>query len=170
MKKSWKNKIKQKQHHNTTHFERGNKENNRGENMNYNQQHNRNREYELLKILKEKKLEDIELKNIAGDKGDIEQFAKKIDGIETNQIRNFFDKIKKLEKDKDFENKLILLVPNIKYAKARKLVPNEFVELIILLVEGLQKSTDKKNALKKMVTIMTVFVAYHKYYYSKKQR
>ena len=133
-----------------------------------NDQERREKINKLLNRLRKNNLEDIELKDIAGNGRDIEQFAENIKEIETHQIRNFFDKIKKLENDKDFENKLILLVPNIKYAKARKLVPNEFVQLIILLVDRVNEANDKEKALKKMVKIMEVFVAYHKYHHNKK--
>ncbi|RLC37245.1 type III-A CRISPR-associated protein Csm2 [candidate division Kazan bacterium] len=113
---------------------------------------------------------------IMSEHGDADKFAKNLRKLKSTQLRKFFDEIKSIEKElktkKDADealNKLLLLVPKIKYSKARDLVPEEFSEFVSKSVKRIVNSSDKEKE-KMIINFVKIFeaiIAYHKYHYPK---
>jgi len=109
----------------------------------------------------------------SGDKV-IDEFARSLKTtLKSTQLRKFFDEVKQIEievkeKDwKDVEGKLYLLIPSIKYAKARKLCSKEFVEFIegsIKKINETGNEEEKKRRFRNFVKVFEAIVAYHKYH------
>lgn len=119
-------------------------------------------------------LTDVKFKELAMENGHIDNFARdNLRDLKSTQLRKFFSEVKKIEKqsrtglDDDSMKDLYLLVPKLKYAKARQLCPDTFVNLFSKLIAKVDGSEDKKIAFKNMVNILEAVVAYHKYYYPK---
>lgn len=94
--------------------------------------------------------------------------------MKTNQLRKVFSEIKRIEilvqgKDNkdDFKNSdLLLLLPQIAYAKARDLIQPDFYEIVKLIIGkgGGNTKIKKIGDFKRFVEFMTAIVAYHKQY------
>lgn len=93
--------------------------------------------------------------------------------MKVNQLRKVFGELKNIElalkrqgkKDSDDFNdpRLSLLIPQLAYAKARKLIREDFYELMKVVI-GDKKTTKIKKAgdYRRFVDFMTAIVAYHK--------
>jgi len=115
-------------------------------------------------------------KEIAEVDGLADRFAKekiKKKELKTNQLRKFFDDVKRIEsKVRDeqkwdvIEGELYKLVPTIKYAQARKLCPKQFVEFVTKSIDKVceDDGTDKKDKLRNFTKIFEYVVAYRKYH------
>lgn len=96
------------------------------------------------------------------------------DKMKTNQLRKVFSEIKRIEistrgkgESDKFENpELLMLLPQIAYAKARKLIKKDFYEIIKLIIgKGINDTKIKTNGdFTRFVEFMTAIVAYHKQY------
>ena len=104
------------------------------------------------------------------------QIAKYLgDKMKVNQLRKVFGELKNIEltlkrqgkKDSDEFNepRLSLLIPQLAYARARKLIRKDFYELMKVVI-GDKKTTKIKTAgdYRRFVEFMTAIVAYHKQY------
>ena len=118
-------------------------------------------------------LEKVSFKELAGSGGKIDDFARNsLKNLKSTQMRKFFDEVKKLEKesgkgiDEEAINKLYILLPKLKYAKARRLCPPVFVDMFSKLIDKVSTSDNKNLAFKNMIHIFESVVAYHKYYHS----
>lgn len=94
--------------------------------------------------------------------------------MKTSQLRKVFSEIKRIELlikgERDeaiFENSdLLLLLPQMAYAKARDLIQPDFYEIIKLIIGKGGNETKIKTVedFRKFVELMTAIVAYHKQY------
>ncbi len=97
--------------------------------------------------------------------------------MKVNQLRKVFSELKNIElvlkrqgkKDSDDFNdpRLSLLIPQLAYAKARKLIREDFYELMKVVI-GDKKTTKIKKVgdYRRFVEFMTAIVAYHKQDYN----
>jgi len=103
--------------------------------------------------------------------------------VKTTQIRKIFHEIKKLyisyEENKSIEwkeinNELLLLIPKITFAKARKLLGKEqknLGDIVIWAVEACIKGNNdeaKKENFERLYQLMESLVAYHRQYSEEK--
>jgi len=92
------------------------------------------------------------------------------------QLRKVFGEIKRIERktkgkgeDAPFEDQssLYLLIPQLAFAKARKLIQDKFYEIIKLIIGGGKNTPTKIKTIgdyQRFVEFMTAIVAYHKEY------
>lgn len=117
-------------------------------------------------------LETPEFERLMPENGDIDNFVRRrLKGrIKITQLRKFFDEIISIERKLDkpgfnLDGEIALLVPKVKFAKARKLCPNDFVELISKIQKGVKENGgDKIEKFKNARKILEAVVAYSKYY------
>jgi len=89
--------------------------------------------------------------------------------MKTAQLRKVFNSIKLMEqkiKDENKQNKfddpnLYMLLPHLAYAKGKKLIPNEFYELMKVIISNKIKTI---GDFERFCEFMTAIVAYHKQY------
>ncbi len=106
----------------------------------------------------------------------LEEFAKKNKEINMTQLRKFFNnlnniKIESYGNPNESVSKFMLLLPFVKYAKARNLVDDSFVFLFEKFSEQLlemKTPKDKAQAIKNFQEAMKYLIAYSKYYGEKK--
>lgn len=120
------------------------------------------------------KLTDLDVKEYADTGGYADRIAKlSKDDLKPTQLRKFFNAIKDMEKNsnkwEDLEMNFYMLKPQLANAVGRKLVPPEFYEIFIELMEKVDRGTDedKINNFRVFVRFVEAIVAYHKYYYPK---
>jgi CRISPR-associated protein Csm2 len=135
-------------------------------------------ETEIDKIIQKidnlQNLSQLDEKDIAKEGGYAEQIAeaKEIKKLKTTQLRKFFSEIKANERElkekgwKSIEGSFYMMRPNLAYAKARKLVPEEFFSLMNACMKQVDKGDDeqKKGNYKRFVQFLEAIVAYHKYH------
>ncbi|OQX52662.1 MAG: type III-A CRISPR-associated protein Csm2 [Candidatus Cloacimonas sp. 4484_209] len=117
-------------------------------------------------------LENPEFERLMPENGDIDNFVKQhLRGkIKITQLRKFFDEIvsieRKLDKpDFNLDAELALLIPKVKFAKARRLCPDDFVKLISKIQKGVNEDGGNKiKRFKNARKILEAVVAYCKYY------
>jgi len=120
-----------------------------------------------LKSLSELKPEDFAPEGKYAEK--IAQQVKQ--NLKTNQLRNFFDEIRAIEKNlkreswSEAKNRLLLLTPKLAYAAGRTssgkpLIPGEFFKLMSACIS----KTNSPEDFKTFVNFLESIVAYHKYY------
>ncbi|RLF97726.1 type III-A CRISPR-associated protein Csm2 [Thermococci archaeon] len=118
---------------------------------------------------------DPDWKIICGEGDIVSNFAKRLK-LNSTQLRKFFDEVKQIEievKEKGWENvegKLYLLIPSIKYAKARKLCSREFVYFIENSIKKINETENEEEKIKRFKNFVKIFeaiIAYHKYYEKK---
>lgn len=148
--------------------------------MNHKQQNQGNRGHqtghgqlsEIYEIIKEIKMADslsnvLEPKKFAPVDGWADKLTKILydnkKQIKSSQLRKVFNQIKQVCDKADLENKvdLYLIYPNLVYAKARDLIPNEFYELMVACLDKLKESKNKEDY-KRFGEFMTAIVAYNK--------
>jgi len=95
--------------------------------------------------------------------------------MKVNQLRKVFGELKNIElvlkrqgkkdSDKFDEPRLYLLVPQLAYAYARKLIRKDFYELMKVVIGDKETTKIKKvGDYRRFVDFMTAIVAYHKQY------
>ncbi len=137
------------------------------------------------KIKKLANLSELDKKEIAMENGLADNIGKgfkdkKDEQIKSTQLRKFFDEIKDIErklkeKENIWENvsdDFHLLRPKLAYANARKLIPNDFFDLLSECMNKVDTETSnneqKKENYKRFVNFLEAIVAYHKYYTQKR--
>ena len=127
----------------------------------------------IQKIDNLQNLSQLDEKEIAKGGGYAEQVAKAVKrDLKTTQLRKFFSEIKANErelKEKGWggiKAEFYLMRPNLAYAKARNLVPDNFFKLMDVCMKQVDKGDDeqKKENYKRFVQFLEAIVAYHKYY------
>lgn len=127
---------------------------------------------EIIEQIKGKKeFGKVDVRDFAREDGWANDFAKSLgEKMKTTQLRKIFTSIKLMEQgvkgkaDSDsFENpELIMLLPQMAYAKARKLIIQEFYDLTKTVInDGMIKSV---KDFRRFAQFMTAIVAYHKQY------
>lgn len=128
------------------------------------------------KIGKLKMLKDLDIKSIADENGYADKIAHTLRNMKTTQLRRFFGAIKLIERTIEEENsekawdeveaEFYLLKPKIAYAKGRKLIPEEFYQVLKVSLNKINVGTneDKIENFKRFVKFLESIVAYHKFY------
>jgi CRISPR-associated protein Csm2 len=133
---------------------------------------------DILNILKEigelKTLKEMDVKKMANEEGYADKLALRLRGrMKTTQLRRFFGAIKDIEKDlndkkrwEDIEVNFYLLKPKLAYAKGRKLIPEEFHEVVKLSMNKIDigETNEKIENYKRFVQFLESIVAYHKFH------
>ncbi len=123
---------------------------------------------EKLKMLKELKVKDF-----ADDGGYADKLAQRLKSMKTTQLRRFFGAIKDIEKNlkgngwDSIEAEFYLLKPKLAYAKGRRLIPNEFHQVVKTAMNKINvgdNDEEKKENYKRFVWFLEAVVAYHKFY------
>jgi len=115
-------------------------------------------------------LKDMETKAFADEGGYADIVAKNSKyTLKTTQLRKFFGAVRDIEREKSWEKMetdFYLLKPKLASSVGRKLIPNEFNELMKTCMRKVDVGSDedKVKNFKKMVEFMEAIVAYHKYY------
>lgn len=131
---------------------------------------------EIIEHLKSKTFAEIDVDLFAPDGKWASQIAKYLGNkMKVNQLRKVFGELKNIELalkrqrkkdlDKFDEPRLYLLIPQLAYAKARKLITEDFYKLMKVVI-GDKETTKIKTAgdYRRFVEFMTAIVAYHKQY------
>lgn len=135
---------------------------------------------EIGKILDEigklEMLKDLSIKLIADEDEYADKIAHTLRNMKTAQLRRFFGAIKLIERTIEEENsekawddveaEFYLLKPKIAYAKGRKLIPEEFYQVLKVSLNKVNIGTneDKIENFKRFVKFLESIVAYHKFY------
>ncbi len=145
--------------------------------MGYQRREN-NREVEEIidKIGKLDMLKDLDIKSIANEDGYAAKVANTLKNMKTAQLRRFFGAIKSIERKIEEENpenvwekvetEFYLLKPKIAYAKGRRLIPDEFYQVLRVSLNKIDvgSNEDKVANFKTFVKFLESIVAYHKFY------
>lgn len=131
---------------------------------------------DILYILKEigelKKLKEMDVKKMANEDGYADKLALRLKKMKTTQLRRFFSAIKDIEKDlkekswEKIEADFYLLKPKLAYARGRRLIPEEFHEVVKTAMNKIDIG-DKNERIEnysRFVQFIESVVAYHKYY------
>lgn len=135
---------------------------------------------EIGKILDEigklKMLKDLSIKLIADENGYADKVAHTLRNMKTTQLRRFFGAIKLIERTIEEENsekawdeveaEFYLLKPKIAYAKGRKLISEEFYQVLKVSLNKIDVGTNQEKIenFKRFVKFLESIVAYHKFY------
>lgn len=124
-----------------------------------------------------KHLAELNVEDIAKEKGIADRLAsdRRFRGdLKTTQLRKFFDNIvnnqEKLKSSgwESVESDFYMIRPNLAYAKGRKLIPDDFFQLVSACLEKVnpQGSTEEQIKMNydRFVELMQALVAYIKYY------
>ncbi|HIH77881.1 MAG TPA: type III-A CRISPR-associated protein Csm2 [Halobacteria archaeon] len=129
----------------------------------------------IKKIESSQSLKDLVVEEIAKEEGYAERIAKSksFKNLKTTQLRNLFDEIKENERRLNekgwnaIEADFYMLRPNLAYAKARDLIPEDFFNLMNACMKQVDKGNEneKKENYKRFVQFLEAIVAYHKYHW-----
>lgn len=133
---------------------------------------------DIVDILKDigevKKLKDLDIKKIANEDGYADKLALRLKGrMKTTQLRRFFGAIKDIEKNlyeyrswEKIEADFYLLKPKLAYAKGRKLIPEEFHEIVKTSMNKIDigDTNEKIENYERFVQLLESIVAYHKFH------
>ena len=106
--------------------------------------------------------------------GDADKVAKSMRDLNTTQLRKFFDELKQIELQLNedgsawvgVERKFYMMKPMLAYAKGRKLIPENFFNLMAACMKKIDvQGTEQKENYNVFVKFVESIVAYHKYYY-----
>ncbi|MDI9633607.1 MAG: type III-A CRISPR-associated protein Csm2 [Methanolinea sp.] len=129
----------------------------------------------IQKVKACRNLSDLPIEEITREEGLAERFAKRHkDQLKATQLRKFFDKIitnQEILKTKGWESiraDFHMIRPGLAYAKGRKLIPDEFFDLISACLERIAPEGAKEDQVRanydRFVDILQSIVAYHKYH------
>jgi CRISPR-associated protein Csm2 len=130
----------------------------------------------LDEISKLKMLKDLSIKSMADENGYADKIAHTLRNMKTAQLRRFFGAIKSIERTiedeksekawDEVEAEFYLLKPKIAYAKGRKLIPEEFYQVLKVSLNKINigSNEDKIENFKIFVKFLESIVAYHKFY------
>jgi len=127
---------------------------------------------EIIRQIKDKReFGKVDVKEFAKEDGWANDFAKSLgEKMKTTQLRKVFTSIKLMEQgvkgkvgSDPFDNpELYMLLPQMAYAKARKLIIPEFYDLAKTIInDGMIKNV---GDFRRFAQFMTAIVAYHKQY------
>ncbi len=152
----------------------------RNDNRERNNNRDRSGNGEIGKIVDEigklNMLKDLDIKLIADENGYADKIAHTLRNMKTAQLRRFFGAIKSIERTMEEEKsenvwdeveaEFYLLKPKIAYAKGRKLIPDEFYQILKVSLNKINLGTneDKIENFKRFVKFLESIVAYHKFY------
>ncbi len=149
-----------------------NNQNNKSNNQNNNS--NNQNDNNIKKIIKYidnlEKLSDMKPKDYADIGGYADLIAKELyRKLNTNQLRKFFGAVRSIEKNKkweDIEPELYLLKPKLAVSLGRKLIPEEFYNIMKVSMKKIDIGTDEEKLenFDTFVKFLEAIVAYHKYY------
>ena len=127
----------------------------------------------LNKIEQVKNLADIDVEEIARENGIAESFVLAIRGqLNPTQLRKFFDTIirnQALLREKGWDAaqaEFYMLRPSLAYAKGRKLIPDDFFNLVDTCMKKIpaDKEDQTRKNYDRFVDLMKAIVAYAKYH------
>lgn len=89
--------------------------------------------------------------------------------LKTSQLRKFFGAIRDIEREKEWdrmETQFYLLKPKLANSRGRKLIPEEFYQIMKVCMSKVDKGTpkDKVENFNVMVDFLEAIVAYYKYH------
>ena len=99
-------------------------------------------------------------------KGLADKVAKELKGnLKSTQLRKVFDKLKEveylIESGKEYKSRILELYPKLAYSTGRKLMPKNFYELLVELLDRAEKNREDA---KRVIKFITAIVAYSKLY------
>lgn len=130
----------------------------------------------IKKIDSLQNLSELDEKTIAEENGYAESVARDRDikrRLKTTQLRKIFDRVKTIERnlnehgwDDDVRSNFYMLRPELAYAKARKLIPEQFFRLMDACMKQVDKGDNeqKRSNYARFVRFLEAIVAYHKYH------
>lgn len=116
------------------------------------------------------KLSDMEVKKYADTGGYADVIASKNKNLKTTQLRKFFGAIRSMEKKADSWKKIeadfYLLKPQLANARGRDLIPREFYDVMMKVMDKVDRGDDdeKLENFRVFVSFLEAVVAYHKFY------
>ena len=129
----------------------------------------------IKKIDSLQNMSELDGKTIAEENGYAESVAADRDikkRLKTTQLRKIFDRVKTIERKLNEDGwdavqpNFYMLRPELAYAMARKLIPEQFFRLMDACMKQVDKGNNeqKKKNYAKFVSFLEAIVAYHKYY------
>ena len=126
----------------------------------------------IKKIDSLQNMSELDEKTIAEENGYAESVAKGNKNLKTTQLRRIFDRVKTIERKlnedgwDDVRSEFYMLRPELAYAKARKLIPQDFFGLVDACMKQVDKGNNeqKKKNYARFVRFLEAIVAYHKYH------
>ena len=130
----------------------------------------------IKKIDSLQNMSELDEKTIAEENGYAESVARDRDikkRLKTTQLRKIFDRVKTIERKLNEDGwdavqpDFYMLRPELAYAMARKLIPEQFFMLMNACMKQVDKGNDpeqKKENYAKFVRFLEAIVAYHKYH------
>lgn len=122
-------------------------------------------------IRRKESFKDVKVEDFAKAGGWADVIAKKLGSeMKTNQLRKVFNAIKLMDQkakgrsdEEEFnEPDLYMLMPQLAYAKARKLIDDDFYTLIKTVIN--EKKIKDVSDFRRFTQFMTAIIAYHKQY------
>lgn len=120
-----------------------------------------------------KNLADLDIEEITKENGIAESFVLELSGqLKPTQLRKFFDTIVRNQeqiREKGWDAaraEFHMIRPSLAYAKGRKLIPNEFFDLVDTCMKKIPAGTEDQTIKNydRFVDLMKAIVAYAKYY------
>jgi CRISPR-associated protein Csm2 len=129
----------------------------------------------IKKIDSLQNMSELDEKTIAEENGYAESVARDRDikkRLKTTQLRRIFDRVKTIERSLNehgwdaVQSDFYMLRPELAYAKARKLIPDQFFRLVDACMKQVDKGDNeqKRSNYSRFVRFLEAIVAYHKYY------
>ena len=120
-----------------------------------------------------KNLAELDIEEITKENGIAESFVQEIRGqLNPSQLRKFFDTIVRNQeqiREKGWDAaraEFYMIRPSLAYAKGRKLIPNEFFDLVDTCMKKIPAGTEDQRIKNydRFVDLMKAIVAYAKYH------
>jgi CRISPR-associated protein Csm2 len=129
----------------------------------------------IKKINSLQNMSELDEKTIAEENGYAESVARDRDikeRLKTTQLRRIFDRVKTIERNLNehgwdaVRSDFYMLRPELAYAKARKLIPEQFFRLMDACMKQVDKGDNeqKRSNYARFVRFLEAIVAYHKYH------
>ncbi|RZN39248.1 MAG: type III-A CRISPR-associated protein Csm2 [Methanosarcinales archaeon] len=126
----------------------------------------------IKKIDSLQNLSELDEKKIVEENGYAETVAKGNKNLKTTQLRRIFGKVKTIERNLNehgwdaVRSDFYMLRPELAYAKARKLIPEQFFRLVDACMKQVDKGDNKqkRSNYARFVRFLEAIVAYHKYH------
>ena len=129
----------------------------------------------IKKIDSLQNMSELDEKTIAEENGYAESVARDRDikeRLKTTQLRRIFDRVKTIERNLNehgwdaVRSDFYMLRPELAYAKARKLIPEQFFRLMDACMKQVDKGDNeqKRSNYARFVRFLEAIVAYHKYH------
>ena len=129
----------------------------------------------IKKIDSLQNMSELDEKTIAEENGYAESVARDRDikkRLKTTQLRKIFDRVKTIERNLNergwdaVRSDFYMLRPELAYAKARELIPDQFFRLVDACMKQVDKGDNeqKERNYARFVRFLEAIVAYHKYH------